>query len=75
MVGGLASVGTVNQGWFGNILADSCSAAGIVGRGELALFLTELLWSDFYMGSIFEKLWDDVAATQVFAVGEVDEGG
>jgi hypothetical protein len=30
---------------------------------------------DFYMGSIFEKFWDDVAATQVFAVGEVDEGG
>ena len=75
MVGGLASVGTVNQGWFGNILADSCSAAGIVGRGELALFLTELLWSDFYTGPIFEKFWDDVASKQVIAVGELDEGG
>jgi hypothetical protein len=43
MIGGLASVETVDQVWFTKVLADWCSAAGIVGTGELALFLTEFL--------------------------------
>lgn len=74
MMGGLANVGAGDQGWFTNVLADSCSAAGIIGTRELALSLTELLWSDFYMGPIFEKFWDDVAARQSIAIGELDEG-
>lgn len=75
MLGGLASIGTPYQGWCTSVLADSCSAAGIVGTGELAMFLTEFLWSDFYIGPVFEKFWDDVLAAQTFAARERDENG
>jgi len=75
MVGGLASVGTVNQAWFTDIIAGSCSATGLVGTGELAPFLRDFLWSDLYTWPIFEKFWDDVASKQVIAVDELDEGG
>jgi hypothetical protein len=74
MIGGMASVGTVDQVWFTNVLADSRSAAGIVGTGELALSLTDFLWNDFYVGPIFEEFWDDVAVTQIIVIGELDKG-
>jgi hypothetical protein len=74
MMGGLASIGTPDQGWFIEHLAQSCRAAGIAGTAELALSLTEFLWSEFYLGPIFEDFWDEVFQAQAKEI-ENDIGG
>ena len=66
MIGGLGSLGTKDQGWFIKLLAKSCRAAGIAGTPELALSLTEFLWSEFYLGTIFNEFWDDFAVAQAY---------
>lgn len=76
MVGGLASIGTEDQVWFVKLLAESCRAAGIAGTAELALSLTEFLWSEFYLGPIFEGFWDDVFLAQAIEMeNDNGEGG
>jgi hypothetical protein len=62
MVGGLASTGTENQGWFAEFFSESCLAVGINRITELALFLSEFLWSDSYIGPVCKEFWDDFAA-------------
>jgi hypothetical protein len=57
MMGGLASVGSENQVWFIKVLAESCRATGIAGTVELALSLSDFLWSEFYLGSFFNEFW------------------
>lgn len=64
MIGGLGSLGTEDQGWFIKLLAESCRVAGIAETAELAVFLTEFLWSEFYLGPIFNEFWDDFAVAQ-----------
>jgi hypothetical protein len=64
MIGGLGSLGTEDQEWFIQLLAQSCHGAGIDGTAELALSLTEFLWSGFYLGPIFDEFWDDVAVAR-----------
>jgi hypothetical protein len=64
MIGGFASMGTDDHEWFIQLLAQSCRAAGISGTDELALSLTEFLWSEFYLGPIFDEFWDDVAVAR-----------
>jgi hypothetical protein len=49
-------------------------ASGIVGAVELASFLLEFLWSDFYLGSVFKKFWDDVAVAQAMKTCDLNEG-
>ncbi|KAH6712475.1 hypothetical protein BKA61DRAFT_736866 [Leptodontidium sp. MPI-SDFR-AT-0119] len=76
MMGGLASIGTPDQGWFIKLLEESCRAAGIAGTAELALSLTEFLWSEFYLGPIFEDFWDDVFLAQAVEIeNDISEGG
>jgi hypothetical protein len=70
-VGGLASIGSEHQAWYIKLLAESCRAAGIARTAELALFLTEFLWSEFYLGSIFNEFWADV--TNEIGKGGADE--
>ena len=65
MVGGLASTGTENQGWFAEIFSESCHAAGINRMSELALFLSEFLWSESYIGPVCKEFWDDVSAARM----------
>jgi hypothetical protein len=60
MIGGMASIGSEDNSWFIKLLAESCRVAGIAGTTELALFLTEFLWSEFYLGPIFNEFWADV---------------
>ncbi len=48
MTGGLRSVGTEDQVWFIRLLAQFCCATGITGMNEIALSLTEFVWSEFY---------------------------
>jgi hypothetical protein len=74
MIGGLGSVGTGDQEWFIQLLAQSCHAAGIDGTAELALSLREFLWSDFYLGPIFDELWDDVAVARAILDARNDIG-
>jgi len=62
MVGGLASTGTENQGWFAELFSESCLAVGINRITELALFLLEFLWSDSYISPVCKEFWDDFAA-------------
>jgi hypothetical protein len=64
MIGAMGSVGTADQEWFTQLLARLCCAAGISGTTELSLCLREFLWSDFYLGSIFDQFWEDVALAQ-----------
>jgi hypothetical protein len=64
MIGGLGSIGTDDQGWFIQLLAQSWYVAGIAGTAELALSLAEFLWSDFYLGPIFDEFWNDVAVAR-----------
>ncbi|KAN0090582.1 hypothetical protein V8E51_019161 [Hyaloscypha variabilis] len=59
-IGGLASIGSVNQPWFIKLLAQSCRAAGIAGQAELASLLADFLWSGFYLGHIFNGFWADL---------------
>jgi hypothetical protein len=74
-MGGLASEVNVDKGWFIKTFAKSCSAAGIVGTVELSIFLSEFLWSDFYIGPVFKDFWDAVAVAQAATTREVDKGG
>jgi hypothetical protein len=61
MMGGLGSIGTEEQEWFSELLAELCFATDIVGTAELAMFLKEFLWSDFYLDHSFKEFWDAVA--------------
>jgi hypothetical protein len=61
VLGGLASTGNESRKWFVKILAELCRAAGIGTIAELALSLSEFLWSDFYfICPIFDEFWDDL---------------
>lgn len=76
MAGGLASNTTDNQGWFAKLFAESCLAVGIKRMNELALFLTDFLWSDSYLDSAWSEFWDDFAAAQTLEARiELGEGG
>ena len=75
MVGGLAGTGTDNQGWFAELLSESCLAAGINRMAELALFLSEFLWSGSYLGPVCKEFWDDVAAAQAIKAGNEMNSG
>jgi hypothetical protein len=75
MVGGLASTWTDNQRWFAELLSESCLAAGISKMTELALFLSEFLWSDSYLGPACKEFWDDVAVAQAMKAGEISSSG
>lgn len=57
IMGGLASMRSENQAWFIKLLAESCRAVGIAGTVELALSLSDFLWSEFYLGPIFTEFW------------------
>src|SRR5450756_1259987 len=69
MMGGLASIGTEEQGWFSKLLAELCYAADIVVTAELAMFLKGFLWSDFYLDHSFKEFWDAVAVAQEVEAG------
>jgi len=73
-IGGLASIGSVNQPWFIKLLAQLCRAAGIAGQAELASLLADFLWSGFYLGHIFNGFWADLRGRLVKAVHELDRG-
>jgi hypothetical protein len=61
MIGGMASLGTENIKWFIKLLVELCRAAGIATTAELALALSEFLWSDFYLTCpLFDGFWDDL---------------
>jgi hypothetical protein len=60
MIGGIASMGSESYTWFIELLAESCCVAGIAGTDELAVFLAEFLWSDFYLGPVCNEFWVDV---------------
>lgn len=64
MMGGLGSIGTEEQEWFSELLAELCFATDIVGTAELAMFLKEFLWSDFYLDHSFKEFWDAVAVAR-----------
>ncbi|KAE9378435.1 hypothetical protein N431DRAFT_366976 [Stipitochalara longipes BDJ] len=64
LVGGLASEGTAEEAWFIKTLAKSCCSVGIVGRVALSHFLSEFLWSDFYLGLAFKDFWYAVTVAQ-----------
>jgi hypothetical protein len=64
MMGGLASIGTEELEWFSKLFAALCFAADIVGTAELAMYLKEFLWTDFYLDRSFKEFWDTVAAAQ-----------
>jgi hypothetical protein len=68
IIGGLASLGTEDQEWFTKLLAQSCSSGGISGTNELALSLTDFMWSGFYLGPIFDEFWDDVSIVRAVLV-------
>jgi hypothetical protein len=74
LMGGLASQGTTHQEWFVKTLANSCSYARIFGTLELSLFLSSFLWSDFYLGPVFEEFWSAIAAAQTMNNDEGDDG-
>ncbi|CZR65887.1 uncharacterized protein PAC_15787 [Phialocephala subalpina] len=73
MMGGLASIRTPDQGWFATQLAEFCNAAGIDGTDELATYLAEFMWSDFYLGLVFKEFWDDVSVA-LFVIKEMSKG-
>jgi hypothetical protein len=79
MIGGLCSVGSEDELWFVQLLAQLCCASGIAGTAELALSLTEFLWSDFYLGPLFDEFWNEFAVAHLaLKVGQeikkVEEG-
>jgi hypothetical protein len=73
MIGGLGSIGTEDQAWYIRVLAQFCFATGIAGMDEIALSLTEFVWSEFYQGSIFDEFWKDYAIVResLAASGEI----
>jgi hypothetical protein len=64
MMGGLGSIGTEEQEWFSELLAELCFATEIVGTAELTMFLKEFLWSDFYLDHSFKEFWDAAAVAR-----------
>jgi len=72
LIGGLSSEGTADQDWFTKTLANACCSSGIVGTRDLPVFLSEFLWSDFYMGPAFEDFWAVVARAQTANFQNVD---
>lgn len=69
MIGGLAATGLDAQGWFAELLSELCIAAGIKKKTELALFLSEFLWNDSYIGPLCKVFWDDFSAAQAKKTG------
>ena len=65
MIGGIGGVGTPDQRWFAETLADACHAAGMRARTEIASTLANFLWTDQYLGSVSVEFWDDVMRAQV----------
>jgi hypothetical protein len=60
MMGGLGSIGTEDTKWFIQLLAKACRATGIATTAELVLFLTDFLWSEFYLPCpLFKEFWDN----------------
>lgn len=64
MIGGIGGVGTPNQRWFAERLADACLAAGVRARTEIASTLANFLWTDQYLGSVSVEFWNDVMSAQ-----------
>jgi hypothetical protein len=64
MIGGIGGVGTPDQRWFAEMLADACLAAGVRARTEIASTLANFLWTDQYLGSVSVGFWDDVMRAQ-----------
>jgi len=73
LMGGLASHGTADQTWFIKELAKSCHTVGVVGSLELSHFLSEFLWSDFYLSSVFKAFWSAVTLAQTEDFIQVDD--
>jgi hypothetical protein len=73
MIGGLGSIGTEDQVWYIRLLAQFCCATGIAGMDEIALSLTEFVWSEFYQSPIFDEFWKDYAIVRetLAASGEI----
>lgn len=64
MIGALGSFGTEDETWFLKILAEFCCTTGIAGTAELALSLSEFLWSDFYLSPFFDEFWKNFVVAQ-----------
>jgi hypothetical protein len=60
IIGGFGSIGTDNQCWFAEVVAEACLAQGIAQMNEIAPFLTESFWTDLYQYPIYMEFWDDV---------------
>jgi len=61
MIGGLASIGSDDQPWFIQLLAQSCCVACISETDELATLLAEFLWSDYYLGPLLSEFWIELS--------------
>jgi hypothetical protein len=64
MQGGLGGVGTPNQLWFAELLADVCFSSGVRARSEIASALADFLWTDQYIGPVSVGFWNDVVVAQ-----------
>jgi hypothetical protein len=64
MMGGLGSTGTPNRGWYANLMAKACMAAGLRGGNGIAYALAEFLWSELYRSPVTIGFWNDVARVQ-----------
>jgi hypothetical protein len=64
MLGGIGGIGTLNQGWFAELLAGGCVAAGVKARTEIASTLADFLWTDQYIDPVSVEFWNNVIAAQ-----------
>ena len=60
MMGGLTTIGMEAQGRYASLLAEACYAAGITGTAELAISLSDFLWTDLYLDTTYKRFWDAV---------------
>jgi hypothetical protein len=64
MLGGIGGVNTPNQAWCANRLVDACLVSGVRTKAEVALSLTEFLWTDQFLGPFSMGFWNKFGAAQ-----------
>ncbi|KAG9236250.1 hypothetical protein BJ875DRAFT_235400 [Amylocarpus encephaloides] len=64
VLGGLSAANAEKRTWFAGLLAQGCEASGIRGGNELALTLTEFIWTELYRCPFAARFWKDVAVAQ-----------
>lgn len=72
VLGGLGAVGTSEQPYFANLLAQVCLASGICSKVEVSSILKDFLWTEQYFGPDYVEFWNEVFTAECIGSNWID---